>query len=36
MKNILDKDNTGSGVWADSAYRSEDTEKLLKKRDLLG
>jgi IS5 family transposase len=34
MKNILDKDNTGSGVWADSAYRSEDTEKLLKKRTL--
>jgi IS5 family transposase len=34
MENILDKDNTGSGIWADSAYRSEETEKLLKKRKL--
>jgi len=31
---ILDKDNTGSGIWADSAYRSEEAEKLLKKRKL--
>jgi IS5 family transposase len=32
LKNILDKDNTGSGIWADSAYRSEEVEKLLKKQ----
>lgn len=33
----LDKlltDNTGKGVWADSAYRSEEAENLLKKRGL--
>jgi len=34
LEKILDKDNTGSGVWADSAYRSEAAEKLLKKRKL--
>ena len=34
LENILDKDNTGSGIWADSAYRSEEAEKLLKKRKL--
>jgi len=34
LENLLDKDNTGSGVWADSAYRSEAAEELLKKRGL--
>jgi Transposase and inactivated derivatives, IS5 family len=34
LENILDKENTGSGIWADSAYRSESVEKLLKKRGL--
>jgi IS5 family transposase len=34
LENILDNDNTGSGIWADSAYRSEETEKILKKRNL--
>lgn len=34
LENILDKDNTGSGIWADSAYRSEEAEKILKKRKL--
>ena len=34
LENVLDKDNTGSGVWADSAYRSEAAEELLKKRGL--
>lgn len=34
LANLIDQDNTGAGIWADSAYRSEDTEKLLKKRKL--
>ncbi len=34
LESILDNDNTGNGVWADSAYRSEDLEKVLKKRKL--
>jgi IS5 family transposase len=34
LENLLDKDNTGSGVWADSAYRSAAIEKQLKKRGL--
>lgn len=34
LETILDSDNTGKGVWADSAYRSDDTEKILKKRKL--
>ena len=31
---ILTSDNTASGVWADSAYRSEAIEKKIKKRGL--
>jgi IS5 family transposase len=27
---LLDPENTGAAVWADSAYRSEDTERYLK------
>lgn len=34
LEKLLDSDNTGNGVWADSAYRSDDTEKILKKRKL--
>ena len=34
MENVLDKDNTALGVWADSAYRSEKTEAMLKDRGL--
>jgi IS5 family transposase len=34
LEEILDTDNTGSGVWADSAYYSEESEKILKKRKL--
>ena len=34
MENVLDKDNTALGVWADSAYRSEKTEATLKDRGL--
>jgi IS5 family transposase len=34
LESILDKDNTGPGVWADKAYRSEAIEDLLKKRKL--
>jgi IS5 family transposase len=34
LEKILDMDNTGSGVWADSAYYSEESEKILKKRKL--
>jgi IS5 family transposase len=34
FKKLLDKDNTGKGVWADSAYRSEDAEDLLIMRKL--
>jgi IS5 family transposase len=34
LENILDEDNSGSGVWADSAYHSEESEKILKKRKL--
>mgnify|MGYP001792255404 CR=1 FL=1 len=31
FKELLDKKNTGKGVWADSAYRSQEIEKLVKK-----
>jgi IS5 family transposase len=31
FETILDNDNTGKGVWADSAYRSDEMEKILKK-----
>jgi transposase, IS5 family len=34
LTKLIDKDNTGSGVWADSAYRSEAIEEELKKRKL--
>jgi len=34
LETILDNDNTGKGVWADSAYRSDEMEKILKKRKL--
>jgi transposase, IS5 family len=34
LPNVLDSDNTGSGVWADSAYRSEAIEEQLKKKGL--
>ena len=30
LEEVLDADNTASNVWADSAYRSADIEKLLK------
>lgn len=31
---IIDEDNTASGVWADSAYRSEEIETMLKEKGL--
>jgi len=31
---IIDPDNTASGVWADSAYRSEEIETMLKEKGL--
>ena len=31
---ILDADNTASDVWADSAYRSAEIEKMLKDKGL--
>jgi IS5 family transposase len=31
---LLDGANTGSSVWADSAYRSEETERLLREKGL--
>jgi transposase, IS5 family len=34
FENLIDKDNTGKGVWADSAYRSEKAENILKARKL--
>jgi len=34
LSELLDGDNTASDVWADSAYRSEETEALLKKKGL--
>ena len=34
MEELLTSDNTASGVWADSAYRSKDTEATLKARGL--
>ncbi len=34
LEAILDADNTASNVWADSAYRSADIEKLLKEKGL--
>lgn len=34
VDDILDEDNTASGVWADSAYRSAEIEEKLKDRGL--
>ena len=34
LEELLTSDNTASGVWADSAYRSEAIEKKIKKRGL--
>jgi len=34
VEDILDADNTASGVWADSAYRSVDIETMLKDKGL--
>ena len=34
MDHLLKKGNTGSGVWADAAYRSEETETKLRARKL--
>ena len=34
LEEVLDADNTASNVWADSAYRSADIEKLLKGKGL--
>lgn len=34
MEAVLDDTNTASGVWADSAYRSAETEKMLADRGL--
>ena len=34
FEELLGSDNTASGVWADSAYRSEAIEEKIKKRDL--
>ena len=32
LEDVLDPDNTASGVWADSAYRSKESEKMLADR----
>jgi transposase, IS5 family len=32
LEDVLDPDNTASGVWADSAYRSKETEEMLAER----
>jgi len=32
FEGILDEDNGGEGVWADSAYRSKEKEKILKEK----
>jgi IS5 family transposase len=32
LEDVLDPDNTASGVWADSAYRSKETEEMLANR----
>ena len=34
IDDVLDANNTGSGVWADSAYRSQEIEAKLAERDL--
>jgi hypothetical protein len=34
MEDVLDPDNTASGVWADSAYRSAETEAKLAERGM--
>ena len=34
FERVLDPDNTGKQVWADSAYRSEEIDQALKKRNL--
>jgi transposase, IS5 family len=34
IEELLDADNTGKGVWADSAYRSVEIAQLLRKRKL--
>jgi IS5 family transposase len=32
LEDVLDPDNTASGVWADSAYRSKESEEMLAER----
>lgn len=34
LEDVLDPDNTASGVWADSAYRSKETEARLAERGM--
>ena len=34
LDDVLDPDNTASGVWADSAYRSQETEEKLAARGM--
>ena len=34
LEDVLDGDNTASGVWADSAYRSKETEETLAERGM--
>ena len=34
LEDVLDPDNTASGVWADSAYRSAETEAKLAERGM--
>ena len=36
VDHLLTRGNTGSGVWADAAYRSEETEVKLRARQLTG
>jgi len=35
LKELLDEENTASGVWADTAYRSRKNEAMLRKRGLV-
>jgi transposase, IS5 family len=34
LEKLLDENNTGSSIWADSAYHSKESEEFLKKRGL--
>jgi IS5 family transposase len=34
LEDVLDRENTGSGVWADTTYRSEKNEAMLSRRGL--